>query len=219
MTSAWPPTEPIDDREPWPEHLPGRAATGFPAVGVGGLGHPDVMAALWCRLTLDDAQRYYQAARQCSWANWAIDRGEDWSPTEEQFARWVQAMWIAGCRLVISAHLAQQWVRLADPSIPEIPGLRLVRNAIEHLHEAEIDESQIIATTKVTHGGHEKAWDIKKLPEGRLIVGMGKQPLEAVFDSVSVDAIVTFAGEHSARDGGVNLRESTYLLRPTDHEQ
>jgi len=117
VTFAWPPTEPFDDREPWPKQPPGRAAAGFPAVGVGGLGHPDVMAALWCRLTLDDAQRYYRAARQCSWANWAIDRGEDWSPIEQQFAHWVQAMWIAGCRLVISAHLAQQWVRLADPDV------------------------------------------------------------------------------------------------------
>jgi hypothetical protein len=161
MTFVWPPTEPFDDRDPWPPILPGRAVAGFPAVGVGGLGHPDVMAALWCRSTLEDAGRYYQTARQCSWANWAMDRGEDWSPMEGQFARWVQAMWVAGCRLVISAHLAQQWVRLADPTVPEIPGLRQARNAIEHLHEAEIDEIQIIATTKVTDGGQKKAWDIE----------------------------------------------------------
>ncbi|MDI6911824.1 hypothetical protein [Nocardioides sp.] len=215
MTFAWPPTEPFDDREPWPRFLPGRAAAGFPAIGVGGLGHPDVMSALWCRLTLDDAQRYYQAARQCSWANWAIDRGEDWSPTERHFARWVQAMWIAGCRLVISAHLAQQWVRIADPTVPEVPGLRRARNAIEHLHEAEIDESQIIATTKVTEDGKQKAWDIEKLPDGRLIFGMGKKPLEEVFDAVSLEAIVAFALEHSDRDGDVDIQDSTYLLRPS----
>jgi hypothetical protein len=96
----------------------------------------------------------------------------------------------------------------------QIPGLRRVRNAVEHLHEAEIDDSQIIATTKVTDGGQEKAWDIQKLPDGRLIFGMGKKPLEAVFDSVSIDAIVAFAQEHSNRDGEVDLRDSTYLLRP-----
>lgn len=214
MTFAWPPAEPFDDRHPWPKILPGRAAAGFPPVGLGGLGHPDVMSALWCRATLDDAHRYYQAARQCSWANWAIDRGEDWSPTEQQFGRWVQDMWIAGCRLVVSAHLAQQWVRLADPGISEVPGLRRARNAIEHLHEAEIDDGQMMATTKVAEDGKEKAWDIAKLPDGHLVFGMGKKPLEAVFDAVSLDAIVAFAAAHSERDVDVDMAESTYLLRP-----
>lgn len=124
-------------------------------------------------------------------------------------------MWIAGCRLVISAHLAQQWVRIADPTVPEVPGLRRARNAIEHLHEAEIDESQIIATTKVTEDGKQKAWDIEKLPDGRLIFGMGKKPLEEVFDAVSLEAIVAFALEHSDRDGDVDIQDSTYLLRPS----
>lgn len=215
MTFTWPPTEPFDDREPWPNVLPRRAAAGFPAVGVGGLGHPDVMSALWCRLTLDDAQRYYQAARQCSWANWAIDRGEDWSPSERQFAGWVQNMWMAGCRLVMSAHLAQQWVRLADSSVTEVPGLRRARNAIEHLHEAEIDESHILATTKVAVDGKQSAWDIEKLPDGHLIFGMGKKPLEDVFDAVSLDAIVAFAEQHSGRDRDIDIQDSTYLLHPT----
>jgi len=213
MPITWPPDGPFDDRRPWPEHLPGRSAEGFPtAIGVAGLGHPDLMAALWCDATLEDAQRYYQTARQCSWANWAIERAEEWSPTEAQFARWVQAMWIAGCRLVISAHLAQQWVILADPDVPEVPGLRKARNAIEHLHEAEIDDSQMIATTKVTDSG-EKAWDIRKLPEGRLIFGMGKKPLETVLDAVSVNAIVEFAQAHRDR-GEVELDDSFYLVRP-----
>lgn len=97
-------------------------------------------------------------------------------------------------------------------------GLRLARNAIEHLHEAEIDDANIVATTKVMDGGHERAWDIKKLPDGHLIFAMGKKPLEAVFDSVSVDAIVAFAQEHSDRDGEVDLRDSTYLLRPNPEQ-
>ncbi len=123
-----------------------------------------------------------------------------------------------GLPFVISAHLAQQWVRLADPGVPEVPGLRLTRNAIEHLHEAEIDDSQIIASTEVTDHGQEKAWDLKKLPDGHLIFGMGEKPLEAVFNSVSVDAIVAFAQEHSERDGEVDLRDSTYLLRPNPEQ-
>ena len=96
MHPSWPPTGPFDDRLPWRPVLPGRAAQGFSAaVGVGGLGHPDVMASLWCRTTLDEAHCYYQRARQAAWANWAIERMEDWSPSEEEFAGWVQEMWLS----------------------------------------------------------------------------------------------------------------------------
>ena len=83
MHPKWPPASAFDERHPWPAVLPGRAEKGFPAgIGVGGLGHPDVMAAMWCRATLEDAHAYYQRARQAAWANWAIERMEDWSPTE-----------------------------------------------------------------------------------------------------------------------------------------
>ena len=37
-----------------------------------------------------------QRARQAAWANWAIERMEDWSPTEAEFAGWAQDMWLAG---------------------------------------------------------------------------------------------------------------------------
>lgn len=210
-TNSWPPSEPFDDREPWPKVLPSRAAAGFPDVVVARLGHPEVMAAVWCRTALDDAHRYYQAARQCVWANWAIDRMEEWSPDEAQFAGWVQGMWVAGCRLVISAHLAQQWVRLADREVPEIPGLRVCRNAIEHLHEADFDDEQVIATTRISDDG-KKAWDIEKLPEERLILGMGSDPLATVFGAVSMETIVDFAHKHSKRDVEVELGDSAYLI-------
>lgn len=100
---------------------------------------------------------------------------------------------------MISAHLAQQWVRLADANVAEVPGLRLARNAIEHLHEAAVDSDRIIAATKVGDDGKERAWDIQRLPEGHLIFGIGKKPLEFVFDAVSLAEIVTFAQEHSNR--------------------
>lgn len=199
MIADWPPSEPFDEREPWPPLLPTRAAAGFVAIGIEGLGDPRAMAALWSDQALDDAHRYYQAARQCAWANWAIERAEDWSPSGERFSRWVEAMWMAGCRLLISAHLAQQWVRLADPAVAEVAGLRRARNAIEHLHEADVDSDQMMATTKVGDEGKERAWDIKRLPEGQLIFGMGKKPLESVFDAVSLEEIVAFAREHSNR--------------------
>lgn len=209
----WPPTEPVTDDIPWHPVLPRLAQIGFSAaMGIGGLGHPDVMAAMWCRTALDDAHTYYQAARHASWANWAMERGEDWSPSEEAFQEAVQTMWIAGCRLLVSAHLAQQWVRRSDPTVEEVPGLRRARNSIEHLVEADFDEEYIIATTGVDERGKEKAWDIKKLPEGNLIMGLGKNPLGVVFDAVDLHSIVTFVSEHASRDLGIDLADSTYML-------
>lgn len=210
---SWPPTEPITEDIPWHPVLPRAAQNGFSAaMGVGGLGHADVMAAMWCRTARDDAQTYYQAARHASWANWAIDRGEDWSPSEETFQRAVQAMWIAGCRLLISAHLAQQWVRRSDPTVEEVPGLRQARNSIEHLVEADFDENFIIATTGADERGKERAWDIKKLPEGHLLMGLGKNPLSKVFDAVDLEAVATFMNEHANRDLAIDLADSTYML-------
>lgn len=185
-------------------------------MGIGGLGQADVMAAMWCRTTLDDAHAYYQTACHAAWANWAIERMQDWSPTEDDFQSAVQAMWIAGCRLIISAYLAQQWVRRADPTVGEVTGLRRARHSIEHLVEADFDNAHIIASTAVDENGREKAWDIKKLPEGQLIMGLGKQPLTSVFDAVGLDDIVAFAALHAYRDSDIDLADSTYMLRPPD---
>lgn len=213
---SWPPTGPFDDRLPWRPVLPGRAAQGFPAaVGVGGLGHTDVMASLWCRTTLDEAHCYYQRARQAAWANWAIERMEDWSPSEEEFAGWVQEMWLAGCQLLMSAQLAQRWVRVADPKVPEIPGLRVARNSIEHLFEAEFDARHIVASSRVGDDGKLLgAWDIEKLPERQLLIGLGKDPLNMVFDAVPLRGIADFAYDHAHRHGDVPLEDSTFLVSP-----
>ncbi len=216
MHPKWPPTEPFDKRQPWRAVLPRRAEQGFPvAMGVGGLGHPDVMAAMWCRTVLDDAHIYYQRARQAAWANWAIERMEDWSPTEAEFAGWVQDMWLAGCKLLMSAQLAQQWGRAADPDVPQIPGLRVARNSIEHLFEADFDARHIVASPRTDEKGKSTgAWDIEKLPEGRLPMGVGKDPLNMVFDATPLRVIVDFAYRHAYRDADVSLDDATFLLPP-----
>jgi len=176
------------------------------------------MAAMWCRATLEDAHAYYQRARQAAWANWAIERMEDWSPTESEFACWVQDLWLAGCKLLISAQLAQQWVRKADPEVPQVPGLRVARNSIEHLFEAEFDASHMVAGSRTDGQGKPTgAWDIERLPEGRLLMGVGKDPLNMVFDAVPLQAIADFAYEHRNRDAAVSLDDSTFLVvTPTE---
>lgn len=216
MPTTWPPTEPFDDRKPWHQVLPTQARDGFEAaVVIGGLGHADMMASLWCRTVLDDAHIYYQAARHASWANWAIERMEDWSPTETEFQRCVQELWTVGCRLLVSAHLAQQWVIRADPTVEEIDGLRTARNSIEHLSEATFNEDHTTATStgpRDKKGRAKRAWSIDDLPEGKLLLGLGRTPLTRVFDAVDLEAIVTFADAHAWRDSGLELADSAYLL-------
>ena len=46
--------------------------------------------------------------------------------------------------------------------------------------------------------GKQSAWDIEKLPDGHLIFGMGKKPLEDVFGAPYTRALLAFAGQHSA---------------------
>lgn len=216
MDLAWPPTGPFNDRRPWPDVMPAKAERGIPvAIGIGGLGNPNVMAATWCRATLADAHWYYQAASQATWANWAVERMEDWSPTEAEFARCVQDLWLAGCRLLMSAQLAQQWVRASDPKVQQIPGLRVARNSIEHLFEADFDPEHVVATSRIDESGKSAgAWDIAKLPERRLIMGLGTDPLNVVFEAVSLRDIVEFAGRHADRDANIELDDSTFRLAP-----
>lgn len=171
------------------------------------------MASVWSRRTLDLAHRYYAAARQCVWSNWAIERGEDWSPSGAEFTRDVEAMWISGCELLIAAHQAQIWARRIDPDTPEVLGLRAARNAIEHLDAATFDEDHVIATTS---DDSKKAWDIKKLPEGYLLMGMARDPLNSVFGAVSVEAIVDFAQKNAYLDDDEPSHEEMLLLYNED---
>lgn len=117
---------------------------------------------------------------------------------------------------MVSAHLTQQWAALADPDVQEVKHLRRTRNSIEHLTEAQFDDLLVVARSRSGEGQQAGAWDIKKLPEGHLVLGLGKRPLEMVFDSVSLQAIVDFARDHAHRGDEDEVRESGFLLEGPD---
>ena len=95
--------------------------------------------------------------------------------------------------------------------------MRVARNSIEHLSEADFDETDIVASPRIDAKGKPiGAWDIEKLPEGRLLLGLGRNPLSMVFDAVSLRAIVDFAYQHAHRDAAALLDASTFLLPQAD---
>jgi len=93
--------------------------------------------------------------------------------------------------------------------------LRVARNSIEHLFEADFDARHIVASPRTDEKGKSTgAWDIEKLPEGRLLMGVGKDPLNMVFDATPLRVNVDFAYRHAYRDADVSLDDATFLLPP-----
>jgi hypothetical protein len=80
----------------------------------------------------------------------AADRGEDWAPTDEDFYQSFGRRWAAQHHLVIAAHQLQLWVerlvkeralRGRHDQMPDRDAVvENLRNALEHLNEADLDE-------------------------------------------------------------------------------
>lgn len=68
------------------------------------------------------------------------------------------------------------------------------------MFEADFDARHIVASPRTdVKGKSTGAWDIEKLQEGRLLMGVGKDPLNMVFDATPRRVIVEFASRHAYR--------------------
>lgn len=77
--------------------------------------------------------------------SWAADRLEEWSPTELDLHESFRRLWAAQHHLVWAAHQLERWQRrLArereEPERPRDPVLDDLRNALEHLDEAVLED-------------------------------------------------------------------------------
>lgn len=100
----------------------------------------------------------------------AYERMEDYSPDQIELARNFRAQWAEEQALVWAAHQVERWARrLAKergeaPPTPD-PVLANVRNALEHLDDAQFE------------GGHavpgEKSRSLRALPGSRLLIETG----------------------------------------------
>jgi hypothetical protein len=108
---------------------------------------------------------------------------EDWSPTELDLARNFRAQWAEEQTLVWAAHQVERWARRlakerGEPAPPPDKVLANVRNALEHLDEAEFDDSYAVPG--------DRSRSLRALPNGRLAIELGDR---LAFGLIDVDEL------------------------------
>jgi hypothetical protein len=158
--------------------------------------HQARMVITWARETLRSGERYYRLALSANWTDWAIDKGEDWSPTEGELRDQLAAWWVSGQQAVEAYFHFQMWRKKVTGE--EVDGLlRRLRNSLVHLDEAWLDDYS--AHTIVDHTGKPvKARDIKNLPDGELPLAFHPGCVDALFGLVALRDVYKAANAHSA---------------------
>src|SRR3954452_24033087 len=119
-----------------------------------------------------------------------MDRNDSWPPLtgHDMFANW-RRLWAAQHHLVWATHLLERWVaRLARERRKKVPKpnpvLADLGNALEHLDEADLDESTATATSNPA-----RTKSLRKLPGSQLLIGTGRHPrrLFDLIDSAEIE--------------------------------
>jgi hypothetical protein len=116
-------------------------------------------------------------------------KGGDWSLGEHYtYATW-RRFWAAQHHLVWAAHQLERWVRRlarerGTPEPEPDPLLPVLRNALEHLDEAELD-GYLVASAG-DHPRRNRA--LRNLPDARLHIGMTADP-RRLFDLLDSDEV------------------------------
>src|SRR4051794_18548309 len=119
----------------------------------------------------------------------AMDRNDSWPPLtgHDMFANW-RRLWAAQHHLVWAAHQLERWVaRLARERRKKVPKpdpvLADLRNALEHLDEADLDESTATASSNPA-----RTKSLRKLLGSQLLIGTGANP-GRLFDLIDSEEI------------------------------
>ena len=119
----------------------------------------------------------------------AMDRNDSWPPLtgHNMFANW-RRLWAAQHHLVWATHQLERWVaRLARERRKKVPKpdpvLADLRNALEHLDEADLDESTATASSNPA-----RTKSLRKLLGSRLLIGTGANP-GRLFDLIDSEEI------------------------------
>lgn len=146
--------------------------------------HQQRMTVSWARETLRSCQRYYRVARLCAWTDWAIDKAEDWSPTEHDLKNSLATWWVAGHEAVSAYLHLQAWrSQLDNTSVDDL--LRQLRNSLIHLDEARLDVHSA-HTIYDSKGKPSKGRDIAKLPGGDLPLAFSPRCVDALFGFIEL---------------------------------
>lgn len=142
----------------------------------------------WADGTLRQATRLRQALQRASNLDRAYERMDDSMLTEWDIAAKIDEVWIEQHLLMVSAQQFEKWAKRLARARGEIRPeedrlMRLLRNSLEHLDEAELNDAEALP-------GPSGNRSLRDLPGGRLPLGVtlgaGKV---LVCDLVEVDEI------------------------------
>lgn len=99
---------------------------------------------MWAEAVMRQVERVSEVRKKARSLGRAYERMEDWSPDELDLARCSREQWTEEQALVWAAHQVERWARRlaeerGDDPPPRDQVLADVRNALEHLDEAEFE--------------------------------------------------------------------------------
>ena len=125
---------------------------------------------MWAEAVMRQVERVRQIRKKAHALGRAYERMEDWSPDELDLARSSREQWAEEQTLVWAAHQVERWARrLAEERGEDPPPrdqvLANLRNALEHLDEAEFEGSHAVPS--------DRSRSLKALPGSRLLLATG----------------------------------------------
>ena len=142
---------------------------------------------LWAEAVLREVARVRDTRARAKVNDRNYQRMEDWSPTEEDLARDFREQWAHEHTLVWAAFQLEQWQarlrteRGKQPE-PEQPLLRTVRNALEHLIDAQFVDER--AESPASNG--QKGSALRRL--NGLDIALGGESVFGHIDPAEVEA-------------------------------
>lgn len=142
----------------------------------------------WAEAVIRQAARTRAIRKKFHTDNRNYDRNEEWSPSEAELDAVFRACWAEEHTLVWSAHQLECWrARLAkergETAPPPNEALKTVRDALEHLNEARLEDGG--ASSPAERGGPGRA--LRRLPEGGLSFALGGGKLFEILDPHRLD--------------------------------
>jgi hypothetical protein len=166
-------------------------------VGLGPYGRPvsdasEQSCEMFVQIWAEEVERLIKSVRQLRDKSErdlrAAEYGEDWSPRDEDLYRNFRALWPAQHQLVWAAYQLERWRRrLAVERKEQPPALDPVlanlRNALEHLDEAELNNESYADAGPSGRSNRS----LRALPDSRLLIGTHGRLLFGLVDPDDVE--------------------------------
>jgi hypothetical protein len=148
----------------------------------------------WAEAVLREVKRVRKIRKKDAEDSRDHDRMEDWSPTQEDLERNFRTVWAEEHTLVWAAHQLERWsqrlARERGQEPPEAdPVLKSVRNALEHLDDAEFKDLYAIPRELPGEDADKrKSKDdpnrsLRALPDSRLTIAVGGELAFGLIDA------------------------------------